>query len=54
MVSFKLREVDGEFKAAQPWYDYLACSAYVIKHGCTLGQAQIDLFPVEKAKKGKS
>lgn len=48
MVSFKLREVDGEFKAAQPWYDYLACSTYVIKHGCTLEQAQDVLFHPKK------
>ena len=53
MVSFKLREIDGNFKAAQPWYDYLACHKHMIQNGGTLEQAQDVLFPVEK-KKGKA
>ncbi len=53
MVSFKLREVDGQFKACQPWYDYLSCSKYATWKGVTLEQAQADLFPVEKKDKAR-
>ncbi len=52
MTKFNLRLVDGEHKAAQPWYDYLACHKHMIQNGGTLEQAQDVLFPVEK--KGKA
>ncbi len=48
MAVFLLREVDGEFKAARPWYDYLACSKYVVQNGGTLEQAQDALFHPKK------
>ncbi len=48
MAVFLLREVDGKCKAAQPWYDYLACGKYVVQNGGTLEQAQVALFPAKK------
>ena len=46
MAKFKLRIVDGEYKAGQPWYDYLACCNYITKHSGTLEEAQSALFDV--------
>ena len=47
MTQFKLRMVGGEYKACQPWYDYLACCDYVTRNGGTLGEAQVALFDQE-------
>ncbi len=44
MTQFKLRLVDDEYKACQPWYDYLACCDYITRNEGTLGEAQSVLF----------
>ena len=48
MAKFKFRNVDGQYKPYQPWYDYLKCHEYVAKNGGTLEEALFALFEDEE------